>query len=216
MRGRRSRSAQCPRCGCSHKRSHKSTHLAPNEKVGRMFKGIGAALAGRPHSLTGFYKTIYTCSECGHQWSRHDRQGRFISVLDRLPAVGTGRKSNKATHRGSAGVETYSESSSITFPANVQNRGHLVFRDKFALAVLRTAFNPHACANEMTGSYAALRSALKDLRGGLKTLSDMTKPRSQGGLGRIDVHNDTWTFTASGVSEYSSHLAWARRYIAES
>lgn len=94
---------------------------------------------------------------------------------------------------------------------------HLVLRDKFALAVVKTAANPHEDLTVVTGSYVALRKALKELGGGINTLNKMCKAKSEGGLGRLEVNKveDTWRFTPGGVVEYTDHVAWARRHLGD-
>lgn len=93
------------------------------------------------------------------------------------------------------------------------NAGHDDFRRKFALAVLTTVDIPQTPNHELVGSYSALRTECKRRGAGLPTLSKMKKPRAQGGLGRIDVIDDSWTFTASGISEYTPFIAEARQLL---
>ena len=81
------------------------------------------------------------------------------------------------------------------------NRGHLIFRDKFALAVVRSASDPDDGLAVISGSFLGLRTALKSAGGGLGTLNRMIVPKAQGGLGRlqVDLESDTWRFNASGI-----------------
>lgn len=93
------------------------------------------------------------------------------------------------------------------------NSGHIEFREKFALAALETATNPHAPNRELTGTYSALREEFKRVGWdrSLPTLTRMRRSKIEGGYGRLVVSDDIWSFTADGLKEYDSFLNDARK-----